>query len=150
MKDAAFFEARTDRQGPCWLWLLFVDPYGYGRCKDEGRMDGAHRVAYRTYIGSIPPGLLHVLHHCDTPHCCNPGHLFLGTNLDNIADRTAKGRSARGERHWGVKLTASEASEIICSSDPQVALAERYGVARQTVSDIKTGRLWAYLRDGVR
>lgn len=39
-----------------------------------------------------------MLHRCDTPACCNPEHLFLGTAADNVADMVAKGRQARGDR----------------------------------------------------
>lgn len=45
---------------------------------------------------------MHVLHSCDNPPCCNPAHLFLGTNADNTADRHAKGRDARGAAHGAV------------------------------------------------
>ena len=41
-----------------------------------------------------------MLHHCDTPTCCNPDHLFLGTIADNNRDRARKGRSCRGDQHW--------------------------------------------------
>lgn len=54
----------------------------------------AHRQTWVFTHGQIPHGL-HVLHRCDNPPCCNPAHLFLGTNLDNIADRVRKGRSRR-------------------------------------------------------
>ena len=34
---------------------------------------------------------LKVLHKCDNPICCNPTHLFLGSQLENIKDRDMKG-----------------------------------------------------------
>ncbi|WP_407069879.1 HNH endonuclease family protein, partial [Loigolactobacillus coryniformis] len=36
--------------------------------------------------GVFPEGKTHCLHHCDNPPCCNPEHLFAGSNLDNIYD----------------------------------------------------------------
>ena len=35
---------------------------------------------------------LNVLHVCDNALCCNPNHLYLGTQIDNIKDRDMKGR----------------------------------------------------------
>lgn len=59
----------------------------------------AHRLAWELAYGAIPDGLL-VLHHCDTPACVKTdsdenypdGHLFVGTQSDNIRDMYAKGR----------------------------------------------------------
>jgi len=65
----------------------------YGLIFDR-RTRRAHRVAWELTHGPIPEGL-NVLHRCDNPPCCNPAHLFLGTDGDNAADREAKGRSAR-------------------------------------------------------
>jgi hypothetical protein len=83
----------------CWEWKAWRDKDGYGRWNPIlGIKFYSHRLMYEITYGSIPGGLL-VCHHCDNPPCCNPDHLFLGTNQDNLADRDEKGRqvSMRGE-----------------------------------------------------
>lgn len=55
----------------------------------------AHRVSYEITYGEIPDGLF-VLHRCDNPVCCNPSHLFLGTQSENAKDMWAKNRGNPG------------------------------------------------------
>lgn len=84
----------------CWEWALTRDRppcMPYGRCYIGKRYVSAHRKSWEIANGAIPEGLC-VLHRCDNPPCVNPDHLFLGTRADNVADRVAKGRCARGER----------------------------------------------------
>lgn len=75
----------------CWHWRGAQNKFGYGRMTYEGRLQVAHRLAYRTFVGEIPDGL-YVLHKCDNPACINPEHLWLGTYSDNMRDCWAKGR----------------------------------------------------------
>ena len=89
--------ARADRGGECWVWTLAVDRDGYGKVQVKGRTLRPHRVVYETLVGPIPEGLV-VCHRCDNPRCVRPDHLFLGTQAENIADRDAKGHTARGLR----------------------------------------------------
>ena len=123
----------------CWMWVAGKDKLGYGRMWYEGRSERAYRVAYMLYKGDIPDGMC-VCHKCDTPACVNPEHLFLGTRADNFADMDAKGRRARGLNNGKAKLSNEDVSQIFLSSDKNVDLATRYGVAPCTISNIKSGR----------
>lgn len=85
----------------CWEWQHSRNTSNYGsvRINDHYRVYCAlaHRLSWAIHNGPIPDGLL-VCHACDNPPCCNPAHLWLGTDADNIADMRAKGRDARGAR----------------------------------------------------
>ncbi len=76
----------------CWPWLGVKTHYGYGKIRNNYKHVGAHRIAYELLVGDIPIGL-HVLHHCDNRSCVNPGHMFLGTQADNMKDMFTKGRN---------------------------------------------------------
>jgi hypothetical protein len=61
----------------------------------KGKILKVHRLAWAEANGPIPTGL-RVLHKCDVPACCNPDHLFVGTQLDNVTDMRVKGRFKGG------------------------------------------------------
>lgn len=89
------FWEKVDRRSPdeCWPWLGRArTSFGYGAFAiGRDRANRAHRIAWELTNGPVPVGLS-ALHRCDNPPCCNPAHLFLGTQADNIADMVAKGR----------------------------------------------------------
>jgi len=89
------------RDSGCVEWTGRCLPRGYGCLYIPSRGTVlTHRFAWELANGPIPAGI-HVLHHCDNPPCCQTdptpgypdGHLFLGTDADNAADRDAKGRA---------------------------------------------------------
>lgn len=96
---------KVDRSaGPkaCWPYIErnANRPGWHGRMSLGGREVIASRLAWELTFGPIPEGL-HVLHACDNPPCCNPGHLMLGTILANGVDASRKGRAGgpKGATH---------------------------------------------------
>ena len=104
-----------------WIWLG-CSCGRYGKFFINNKVDRAHRVSYKIYIGEIPEGL-YVLHTCDIPLCVNPQHLFLGDQFDNMRDMSNKGRcNMTDERkykisiaHKGKKLSEAHKFKISAS-----------------------------------
>jgi predicted DNA-binding protein (UPF0251 family) len=143
------FWSKVKVGGPdeCWDWQRSKNPDGYGMFLLRRRCVRAHRAAYELHYGVIPNGMV-VCHRCDRPACCNPAHLFLGTQVENIADMVRKGRQQRGERSGRAKLTAADVDAIRASfaaGETQQAIAKRYGVGGQHVSRIVHRETWFHV-----
>jgi hypothetical protein len=157
LKDR-FWRYAAEQGLDCWLWTGARSKTGYGVINSGGKGGQAlkaHRVSWELHRGPIPDGM-HVCHHCDTPLCVNPDHLFLGTMRDNMRDCAQKGRYDRmkrpkGERH-GLSLLTEAAvvairDEYTATKPSHRVLAERYGVDRSTITQIVSGKTWRHLLD---
>jgi hypothetical protein len=115
-----YIEARVEKipEVGCWIWLGHLHGSGYPRLYIGTRPASAHRIAYETYIGEIPAGKV-ICHHCDTPSCVNPAHLYAGSRRDNRLDAVKKGRHRNADR-----FTEAEKHYILNSpkSAKQVAI----------------------------
>jgi hypothetical protein len=127
----------------CWLWSASCRKDGYGRILYGRDALLAHRVSYQLNVGEIPAGIF-VCHRCDTPSCVNPSHLFLGTNSDNLADASRKGRmNGCPNNAFAAKLTPEDVINIRKSNLYQKEIAKEYGVSQPLVSAIKLRKVWS-------
>lgn len=97
------------------------------------------------------PGEAHVLHSCNggsgANGCVNIRHLRLGDNSENVLDRGDAGVQV-GEGHHSSKLRDHQVRRIrerAAAGETHQALADEYGVARATVTDILARRTWRRL-----
>jgi HNH endonuclease len=140
------------RRGPddCWEWAAARSPRGYGKLAVDRKHWRAHRLVWTLTHGEIPSGMV-VCHRCDNPPCCNPSHLFLGTDADNLKDARDKGRlivSRPGETNGWAKLNADQVRELRrlrASGWTLARLAAKYQIAFQTVSNIARRDVWRHI-----
>jgi hypothetical protein len=128
----------------CWLWTG-AENHQYGKFWYQGKTCRATHAALRIFRGIIVPSKKFACHHCDTPACVNPNHLFVGTNLENMQDAARKGRTLRGEKAPNAKLTEAAVLEIRASDEVQSVLAARWGISQPNVVDIRKRRSWRHL-----
>ena len=113
----------VDKKGEdeCWEWIgsrRLGKRENYGRFFiSKGKAIGAHRFSYEMAHSPIPEGK-QVLHHCDNPPCVNPKHLWLGTQEDNMRDRSEKRRDPaflhnyRGTRNPNSRVSEEDAEKM--------------------------------------
>jgi len=76
----------------------------------------------------------------------NPVHLFVGTHDDNMTDMVQKGRRPRGRAHHNARLTEESVREIRrANGESHSAIAARYAVSRECVSQILRGERWGWV-----
>lgn len=142
------FWEKVDRRGPddCWEWK-YPESRGYGRFRWKGKRTGAHRVAYEIANGPIPEGMV-VCHRCDNPMCCNPDHLFVGTDADNMRDKASKGRACKGSKNANAALTEKKVRALLFLYEggfSQDDLAEVFDTTRVNVRHIVNKRTWKHV-----
>lgn len=130
----------------CWLWLGYQDEDGYGNISYREKSFRCHRLSWTLARGPIPESL-QVLHDCDRFYapgdrtyrrCCNPAHLKLGTNSDNMADMAAKNRAATGLRNarYTHPETSPRGDRHGMRIHPGILAGERNAAAKLTSADV--------------
>ncbi len=97
LSDRFWSKVARSGEDDCWLWTAKArQGFGYGVLNvGGGKTMTSHRLAFLLTHGEIPEGA-HILHTCDVPGCCNPKHLYAGTDAQNKADMMARCRQRKG------------------------------------------------------
>ena len=137
-KDFIISRCIIDEKSGCWNWAMSRTSQNqngktmlkYGRTEHCGKKYMAHRLSYEIFLGEIPNGD-QVLHQCDNMACCNPEHLFLGSQLDNMRDMASN-------RHVFSKIMEKDIPEILrlrSEGRTQSEIAKIFGVHPSTISN---------------
>lgn len=137
---------KVDANG-CWIWQGAIAPSGYGQIYHGGKTQNVHRLVFKSLNGEIP-SRVHVCHSCDNRKCCNPRHLWPGTQRENIEDAAAKGRMVHGSKHHNAKLSEESVQKMVkrfreCRSIREVS--REFGVARTTTKRVIAGDGWNHV-----
>lgn len=164
---------KTPGQGPhgeCWGWKMGADKNGYGRFSSTHKKKRFYirvpRIAFFVQHGKDPVPFL-VLHECDWPPCCRGEHLKSGTNRDNMDDRSDRGRTAAGDKHWHAtrpevvvdyargerrpeaKLTDEKVIELFrlrLLGFSYAEIARKFHISAPTAQKAGTGKTWKHVK----
>lgn len=126
----------------CWPWTGPVS----GRDRDRpymsigGQATLVYRIVYELVHG-VRLGTDDIVRHtCDNSLCCNPEHLIIGSHQQNMDDMKER------ERHGLPHNTVKAIKRLIAAGvHTQEEIAAKYGVSRENVSKIATGRLYSHV-----
>ena len=146
---AEFHRLRAIETDECVIWPYGKYSNGYGQVFFERHCCSTHRLALILATGSDQPGLDAAHGPCHNRLCMNVRHLSWKTRSENNHDKKRDGTDDCGEKHYAARLTEPQVREILASTGPTREVAFQYGVARQTVYNIRSGRNWKHLRPDV-
>lgn len=98
-----------------------------------------HRLLYKFLRDDFDESLV-VRHLCNNSKCCNPKHLQIGTQKDNVKDMVNSNRLVtifKGSSNPQAKLTVEAVRQIRKSRLSNKALANKHLVSVTTISHIR-------------
>lgn len=126
------------------LMRLSVANSGYYQVNLGGKIKHVHRLVLEAFVGPCP---------VENEGCHYNGiktdnrieNLRWDTRKGNMADARRLGRTNRGERNNFAKLTREQVFEIRNANGTQQEIAFKFGISREHVRDIRSGKRWGWL-----
>ena len=153
-KEKIKFYTRKDPNTGCWIWQGYINENGYGKVRVGGKQYLTHRLSAYAFLDFDLNSPLFACHNCpggDNSKCCNPDHLWIGTNDQNIKDAKSKGSylgASRGILNPKAKLKEEDVikiREMLIRNTPYRKMCGIFGVSKTTISSIKRGKTWRHL-----
>ncbi len=132
----------------CLFWP-YARSAGYAQVWIDGEKTFVHRLMCERRHGP-PPTPKHVAaHSCGKGQlgCCAELHLSWKTTKQNHADKLMHGTHNRGERHNLAKVTEAIVREIRAFTGVLRVMAEKHGISRTTVCELRKRQSWWWLED---
>jgi hypothetical protein len=140
-----FAYALATQTDDCVLWPFAVDYKGYAILGRKQKPRRAGRAICEQTYGPAPSPMHDAAHRCGVSGCVNPRHLRWATRKENQADRIIHGTDARGEKFYAAKLNNEKVLAIRAESGTHQAIADRYGVTRESVTRILARKTWKHI-----
>jgi hypothetical protein len=129
----------------CWKCGRSKKSANYTRIKYGNDSYQAHRISYIIFNGPIKSDQV-VRHTCDNKYCVNPKHLILGTQADNLRDMVKRNRQAHQKLNEECVKVIKWMLKYKPEKDLALKLARLHNVTPETISAIKRGLSWAWLK----
>lgn len=107
-----------------------------------------HRLVAEAFLPPPEPWQNCACHRDDDLSNNLPSNLFWGSNMDNVLDKTSKGRAAIGGRHPLSKLTSKDIPiirERAASGDSWRQIAADFGVSSPVIGSVIHRKTWKHV-----
>jgi len=144
-----FYRLAALETDECVIWPRHTNN-GYGRISNfqqSGLKKYVHVAALEMRVGGRPPGTDAAHGPCHNRACMNYRHLRWATRVENMADAVRDGTHRNGPDKVA-KIAPSDVQAIkarALSGERLVDIAADYGISRQVVYDVRTGRRWGWV-----
>jgi hypothetical protein len=127
----------------CWPFKGKLNGKGRPYFTVAGKKHLAYRLAYELVNGDDTLEGVMARHTCDNEVCCNPRHIVPGDQQQNMNDM--KERERHGIPHHAVRAIRKLGNTP--NGPTHAEIAELYGMARSTVTEIINGKNYGHVKD---
>jgi len=144
----AYIQQRIEiNENKCWIWKQ-SKRNGYGKfCKNK-KSYSAHVASYEAFVGRKLKDS-QINHKCHNRSCCNPDHLYEGTQKQNVQDmKDAKRENyLYGSLNGNSKITSDIALSIYKAQGIAKNIASKFGISLSLVYAIKHKKIWKHIHE---